>query len=452
MTEGPGTAAVHGVGGAGAPALAGAAAAARAFDRMWAELAPVGRDGRTGGYRRFAWTRADAALREWFTGAAAARGLTVVSDRAGNLWAWTSDPDRHTGAAASGQRAVVVGSHLDSVPDGGAFDGPLGVVSAFAALDLLRERGVALARPVGVACFGDEEGARFGVACAGSRLLTGALDPDRARALRDADGTTMAEAMAAAGVDVAGVGADPEALARVGVFVELHVEQGRGLVDAHGGAGAAVGVASAIWPHGRWRLDLAGRADHAGTTRLADRDDPMLRLAAAVAAAREAAARHDVLATVGKVAVTPNAVNAIPSAVTAWLDVRGATEAPVRAVVDAVADAADAGAVEESWTAATPFDPALRDRLARLVGAVEAQAADGRDRSAASRPAPVLATGAGHDAGVVAAAGVPTGMLFVRNPTGVSHSPAEHAEPGDCHAGVVALARVIEDLAAGEPA
>ncbi len=133
----------------------------------------IGRHPGTGGYRRFAWTREDADLREWFAGEAAARGLDVVDDRAGNLWAWWGDPDR---ALADGTGpGVVLGSHLDSVPDGGAFDGPLGVVSALAAVDALRHRGFTPARPLGVALFGDEEGARFGVACAGSRLLTGAL-------------------------------------------------------------------------------------------------------------------------------------------------------------------------------------------------------------------------------------------------------------------------------------
>ncbi|HLU54157.1 MAG TPA: allantoate amidohydrolase [Pseudonocardia sp.] len=389
------------------------------FDRMWTDLQPVGRDPRSGGYRRFAWTAEDAALREWFTGEAAVRGLDLTTDRAGNLWAWWGNPD------ADGP-GLVVGSHLDSVPDGGAFDGPLGVVSALAALDALRERGWAPRRPLGIAVFADEEGARFGVACAGSRIITGALDADRARGLTDADGTTVAEAMAKAGHDPTHVGPDPEALRRVGAFVELHVEQGRALVDAPGDA--AVGVASAIWPHGRWRLDLRGRADHAGTTRLADRDDPMLHLAEAVTAARRAAEQHGALATIGKVRVEPNGVNAIPSLVTAWLDARGPVEADVRAVVAAVGAAARTEPVEESWTGPTAFDADLRDRLAGLLGA------------------PVLATGAGHDAGILSAAGVPTAMLFVRNPTGVSHSPHEFAEPADCHRGVAALARVVEEL------
>src|SRR3954447_17904759 len=349
--------------------------APQGFPGMWAELAEVGR-APTGGYRRFAWTSVDAALREWFTGQAAARGMDVVSDRAGNLWAWTADPDAHG-------PGLVLGSHLDSVPDGGAFDGPLGVVSAFAALDLLRASGQAPTRPLGIACFGDEEGARFGVACGGSKLLTGALDADRARGLTDAEGTSMAEAMSRAGLDVDAVGRDKETLARIGTFVELHVEQGRALVDV----GAPVGVATSIWSHGRWRLDLRGRADHAGTTRLADRDDPMLALAAAVLTARSAAERAGTVATIGKLVVAPNGVNAIPSSVTAWLDARG-DETDVRAVVAEVGAAAGVTPVEESWTGPTVFDAVLRDRLAAALGPGDAPAPRGpaRARDAAGPP------------------------------------------------------------------
>jgi beta-ureidopropionase / N-carbamoyl-L-amino-acid hydrolase len=160
----------------------------------------------------------------------------------------------------------------------------------------------------------------------------------------------------------------------------------------------------------------------------------MLALASTVLAARSAAERHGTVATVGKVRVRPNGVNAIPSEVTAWLDARGPLEDAVRSVVADVGTAAGTDPVEESWTPSTDFDAALRDRLATVL------ASDGT-------PAPVLPTGAGHDAGILSAAGVPSAMLFVRNPTGVSHSPAEHAEPADCHAGVAALARAIEALA-----
>ncbi|WP_380167858.1 allantoate amidohydrolase [Jannaschia sp. R86511] len=396
------------------------------FDAMWAELAPLGRS-RRGGYDRFAWTRTDSDLREWFVAAAGSRGLDVDQDRAGNLWAWWGDPDA---AVRTGDPGVVVGSHLDSVPSGGPFDGPLGVVSALAALDALRAAGVALTRPVGVLVSADEEGARFGVACAGTRLLTGALDPDRARALRDDEGTTLAEAYEAAGHDPGSLGADPRALSRVGAFVELHVEQGRGLVHHD----RPVGVGASIWPHGRWRFDLPGRADHAGTTPLPDRDDAVLRLAHLVLTARAAAERHGALATVGRLDVTPNGTNAIASAARAWLDVRSEDAAAVEAVVADVTRAAGVEPEPESLTAATRFDPALTARAAALLG-----------------DAPVLGTGAGHDAGVLAAAGVPTTMLLVRNPTGVSHSPHEHAERDDCLAGVAALTAVLTDLVGAAP-
>ncbi len=393
------------------------------FDELWSALQPIGRDPRSGGYRRFAWSAEDAALREWFAGEAGRRGLGLVVDRVGNQWAWWGDPDE---AARVGRAGVVAGSHLDSVPDGGAYDGPLGVLSAFAAIDALRDRGIRPGRPIGVVNFVDEEGARFGIACAGSRLLTGALAPERAKGLTDADGVTMAEAMAAAGRPVEDLGRDGDTLARVGTFVELHVEQGRALVDL----GRPVAVGSSIWPHGRWRLDLLGEANHAGTTRLVDRHDPMLSLAAVISSARDSAEQHGCVATVGKVRVEPNGVNAIPSRVTAWLDARGPHEGPVRAVVEAVGSVAGVPPDEESFTPDTVFDASLAARIATLLG-----------------EAPRLGTGAGHDAGILAAAGIPTAMLFVRNPTGVSHSPAEYAEPDDCIAGVEALAQVLEDLA-----
>jgi N-carbamoyl-L-amino-acid hydrolase len=393
------------------------------FDGMWADLADIGRDPATNGYRRFAWTRTDHDLREWFTAAAGSRGLDVTVDRCGNQWAWWGDPDTAPG--------VVTGSHLDSVPDGGAFDGPLGVISAFAAVDALRATAFVPSRPLGVVNFCDEEGARFGIACAGSRLLTGALAAQRALGLRDADGVSLAQALAAAGRG-GDIGRDGATLRRVGAFVELHVEQGRGLAELADN-GAPVALASAIWPHGRWRAELPGEANHAGTTRLQDRRDPTLAYARLVLAARESAQRHGAVATCGKVRFAPNGVNAIPSLVTAWIDARGPDSAAVRAVVaelTALAERAGGRVHEESWTGATPFDPDLRARLSATLGGP-----------------PVLATGAGHDAGILAAEGIATAMIFVRNPSGISHSPAEFAERADCLAGVAALTTVLGELA-----
>src|ERR1700712_699297 len=146
------------------------------FEQMWAAIAPLGRSATSGGYFRQPWTTPESELRAWFTEQCAARGLSVEADGNGNLLAWweVSTPLDHQRGERSRDRAVLIGSHLDSVLDGGAYDGPLGVVSSFAALDLLRERGVSPSRPVVVGAFADEEGSRFGLACLGSRLPTGA--------------------------------------------------------------------------------------------------------------------------------------------------------------------------------------------------------------------------------------------------------------------------------------
>jgi len=403
------------------------------FAALWQSLAPIGQDSRTGGYLRYAFTEADAACREWFAEEAADRELTLDADGNGNLFAWWG--------AETGGDAVLCGSHFDSVPHGGGYDGPLGIVSALLAVDVLRERGFRPVRPIGIAVFAEEEGSRFGVACLGSRLLTGAIDTARALSLVDANGVSVATALAglppATDDDPAPAGPDPDRLGRLAAFVELHIEQGRALVDLD----APVGVASAIWPHGRWRLDFVGEANHAGTTRMADRHDPMLAFAHTVIAASEEARAAAAHATIGRVSVEPNATNAIAGRVTAWLDARAAEQSTVDSLVSAVHERAKAraaidgvtvGLTAESVSGETAFDAGLRDRLAAALGGV-----------------PVLPTGAGHDAGVLSAAGVPTAMLFVRNPTGISHAPAEYATDADCAAGVLALATVLETLAGG---
>ncbi|GGO74509.1 allantoate amidohydrolase [Nocardioides deserti] len=386
------------------------------FERMWADLAPVGRSAATGGYLRQPWTSAELELRAWFAEQAASRGLVVETDAVGNTVAWW-ESGRGPG--------VLTGSHLDSVVDGGAYDGPLGVVSALAAVDRLRERGVVPTRPLGVGVFVEEEGSRFGLACLGSRLATGAVSWADVEGLADRDGVRLGDVVE---------GGSSSLLADVGCFVELHVEQGRALVDLD----APVGVASGIWPHGRWRFDFDGTADHAGTTRMEDRADPVLTFSMTALAANKQArlAAPDARATFGRVEVAPNGTNAIPSRVSAWLDARCSSEPALAALVAAVTEQAVARAerdgtsvtvTAESVSGAVSFDPWLADPVARPRGW------------------PVLPTQAGHDAGALSAAGVPSAMLFVRNPTGVSHSPAEHAEMGDCLAGVEALADVLEE-------
>ena len=393
---------------------------------LLSELSDVGRDP-AGGVTRFAWAASELELRAWFTARAASLGLDVETDGNGNLWAWW-------GGSLPGT-AFVVGSHLDSVRSGGDWDGPLGVMSAFAAVESLKASGWMPARPVAVVAFAEEEGGRFGLACLGSRLLTGAVDPARALALTDDDGVTLAEAMRAAGHDPALVGADPTRLAKIGAFVELHIEQGRmplpGGARGLAGTGRPVGVAREIWPHGRWRIDLAGVPDHAGTTALADRVDPVLAMAEGIVEVRRAASELGILATVGRVRVLPGAVNAIAASASLWVDARGEDPQLVRELVAQVERRLGVAAALESWTDITPFDAALTADVAAAIGG----------------EVPELPSGAGHDAGVLSLAGVPTAMLFVRNPTGVSHSPEEHAEEADAAAGIAALTAVVQRMA-----
>ena len=397
------------------------------------EIEGIGRDPVRGGYSRHVFEPAEMELRAWFTRRAEALGLTVEPDRNGNIWAYLG---------ARGNGMIAVGSHLDSVPGGGAFDGPLGVASALSAVAWLKSHAVTPSRPVAVVAFAEEEGARFGIACLGSKLMTGALAPDSARRLTDAAGATFADAAASAGLDPAVIGRDDERLAELAAFVELHVEQGRGLADL----GAPVAVASAILAHGRWRLRFTGEGNHAGATPMAGRRDPVAAAAAAILAAHAIATSRDepgsgrnARATVGRLVPVPGGTNVIASRVDAWLDLRADDDASTRALLaEVLAAAEDAAAehgcaldvTEESYVDAVTFDPALRDRLGDVLGGP-----------------PVLATGAGHDAGVLAGE-LPTAMLFVRNPTGVSHSPFETASDDDCRAGVKALTAVLRDLAA----
>jgi N-carbamoyl-L-amino-acid hydrolase len=400
------------------------------FEQMWRELAPVGRSAATGGYFRQPFGSAERECHAWFLEQCAARGLEVEHDGNGNAVGWWRPPTaRH--------RPVVTGSHLDSVLDGGAYDGPLGVVSALAAVDVLRERGFEPTSPIGIACFVEEEGSRFGVACLGSRLMTGALSPERARELRDRDGISLEDAMAAAGVEPA---LGPSSLlGDAQAFVELHVEQGRDLVHRD----APVGVASGIWPHGRYRFEFTGEANHAGTTRMEDRHDPMLTYAMTALAANKQARLSGQRATFGRVDVRPNGTNAVPSQVTAWLDARAESAAHLDALLAAVERLAQERAGRDGTglaVAAESVSPPVRfdEDAARRISALRG-----------GEGWPVIPTMAGHDAGILATAGVRTAMLFVRNPTGVSHSPAEHAETADCVTGVQVLADTLQGIAGG---
>ncbi len=398
--------------------------------QLLGQISDVGKDSRRGGYSRPVFSTAETDLRDWFVAAAQQRGLQVETDRNSIIWAWWGEP---------GPDAVVTGSHLDSVPGGGAYDGPLGVASALSAIDLMRRRGQEPRRPLAVAVFPEEEGSRFGVACIGSRLLSGSIDPDKARNLTDADGNTLAEVFRSNGTDPEHLGMDSERLAGIGRFVELHIEQGRGQIDLQ----APVAVASSILGHGRWKLSFRGQGNHAGTTLMADRSDPMVAAAQAVVDVRRIAAAHPgARGTVGRISPIPGGTNVIASQVDLWMDVRHRADEVTAAIVEeihaagrriAAAEGCTVTLSEESLSPTVQFHPGLASELLGVLGDV-----------------PVLESGAGHDAGVLAAK-IPTAMLFVRNPTGVSHAPEEEIEDADADAGAVALADVLAHLTDAGP-
>ena len=392
------------------------------------DISRVGTDAQRGGYSRPVFSDAETELRSWFIEQAGRRGLDVGTDGNGIIWAWW---DTATGTRRD---AVVTGSHLDSVPGGGEYDGPLGVASALVAVDILKNRGIRPRRPLAIAVFPEEEGSRFGVACLGSRLLTGALDPNKARNLKDIDGNTYAEVAAANGQDPRFIGADHKTLQQLGLFVELHVEQGRGLIDL----GQPVAIGSSILGHGRWKLSVHGQGNHAGTTLMKDRKDPMIAAANIMIGIRDTARRYkDARATVGRLQPVPGGTNVIASRVDMWIDVRHPRDEVTAALVESIHLNAQVMAAEEDCTVSfgveslsptVHFDAGLRDQLQMLLPS-----------------APILDTGAGHDAGVLAGH-IPTAMLFVRNPTGISHSPEELVEDGDAEAGAGALADVLAGL------
>jgi N-carbamoyl-L-amino-acid hydrolase len=396
--------------------------------QLLGDIRDVGRDPHRGGYSRFSYASAELELREWFVAEAERRSMDVETDRNGAIWAWRPAPD------GSLDDAVVTGSHLDSVPGGGAFDGPLGIASAFVAIDTMDARGVTGDRPLAVVAFPEEEGGRFGLACLGSQLMTGAVTPDRARVLTDADGITFAEAFARNGLDPSRIGRDDAALSRISAFVELHVEQGRGLVDL----GQPVAIGSSILGHGRWRLTVTGQGNHAGATLMQDRRDPMVAAAAMIVDVRDTVRDVDgARGTVGRVQPVPGGTNVIASRVDVWLDVRHPEDDVTRSLVATIherawriarAEGCEVTLVEESYSGSVFFDDGLRDRLATVLP-----------------EAPVLDTGAGHDAGVLGAV-VPSAMLFTRNPTGISHSPEEDIEDADGELGAQALADVLQAL------
>jgi beta-ureidopropionase / N-carbamoyl-L-amino-acid hydrolase len=402
---------------------------AKSIDARLSGLSDIG-VGPGGEVRRLAWTAEDAATRAWFEEQAAGAGLRVECDPAGNLWAC---PDAEAPWWA-------VGSHLDSVRGGGRYDGPLGVVCGF-------EIAARSARPIAVVSFADEEGARFNTPTFGSKALAGRLDFPAVLERRDDDGVILREAMRSAGVDPDRIPDAPPWLDRLRGFIEIHIDQTTELARA----GEPVGVVSGLAARTRLEVTLRGRADHAGTTPRAERRDALSAAARLIVGAEELAGADSPLdgehapltVTASKIITRPNAPTTITAEVRLWIDARAPSFAPIdgwRARLEELAgELQQRSGVEielavASRTDAREFAPELRAALGQAAAGVVGHAP------------PELTCFAGHDAGVVAEH-VPAAMLFVRNDTGVSHSPEEAVELDDAAIAASVVARALESLA-----
>jgi len=383
-------------------------------------------DGLTRLYLSEAHRRAAALVRGWMEQA----GLETRIDDAGTVCGVLA-------GAPGNARRLLLGSHIDSVPRAGKFDGCLGVVAAIEAIDILASRGVRLPYAVEVLAFGDEEGVRFPVTLTGARAVAGTFSPASLAAV-DADGITLERALRAFGCDPAGVALIGRQREDVFGYLELHIEQGPVLESE----GLAVGVVTAISAAQRSMLEFAGKAGHAGTVPMRLRQDVFAALAELAVAIRAIALRQEgVVATIGMVDLPRGAVNVIPSQLRCSLDLRAASDALLaeasRAVAEAIAAASQAHGVGISQrvtyeSPATTCAPGLQQAFAEAV--------------ARTGLAPrFLPSGAGHD-GVALAARWPIGMLFVRCKGGVSHHPDEYVAAEDAQLATDILADTLTRL------
>lgn len=397
-------------------------------DRVEADMAELGQIGRrpTGGMQRLAWTEEEFAAKTFLTGRLEALGLAPELDEAANVWA---DLGQGEGPA------LVIGSHLDTVPEGGRYDGALGVMAALEVVRLLVESGRPLRRRVRLCAFTDEEGARFGTGLFGSTALAGDADMDHLAAVTDRQGVSLSEAMAARGKHLERLPDAPRRLVDAAAYLELHIEQGPRLERM----GRDVGLVTTITGIHQVRYRFLGEANHAGTTAIGDRRDALLPAAQTALAVRRAVEGADgrAVATVGYLDALPGAANVVPGEARMAVEVRSPDSAlmdEIHREIAAEAREAAGGRVEVRIDEGHLAHPADMDRLWRER--LRAQA------TAIGEEAVDLVSWAGHDAGALARV-LPAAMVFVPSHDGVSHAPTEFTAPERYRAGLTVFARTV---------
>ena len=365
-------------------------------------------------------------------------GLEVRVDAVGNIVGRWVSPDADPSLAP-----VATGSHLDSVPSGGIFDGPLGTYGALEAVRTIQESSIAVERPIHVVCFTEEEGQRFGNGLLGSLVATGRMTVEEALSLEDESGTSLETALEQIGYR----GEGRTHAAEWDAWLELHVEQGKRLEEA----GATAGVVTSISGITHCYVDVTGEADHAGSTPMGDRSDALAAASELVLDLESAADRivstesESAVGTVGKAVVSPNATNVIPETVRLGVDIRDVDAESMDALVAALEESvrrveSDRG-VDVSIT--QPYDIAPEPMAERCR---EALLGAGAETGAEIMS---LHSGAAHDTMNVARV-TDAGLLFSPSRNGISHNPKEWTDWDDCASAASVLAAAVARLAASE--
>src|SRR5215210_2696215 len=403
--------------------------------RLWRRLSDLAEIGKqeSGGVTRLSFTEEERAAKDLVASYMEEAGLAVREDTAGNLFGRREgkDPDAP---------AVLVGSHVDSVYDGGNFDGPLGVLAGIEVVQTMEEDGTETENPIEVVSFTDEEGARFSFGMIGSRALAGRLTPVDLNH-EDENGVSVADAMRDYGLDPGRIGEASRPAGSVAAYVELHIEQGRVLENEDLPAGIVTGIAGPVW----LRVSLDGETGHAGATPMGLRRDSLAAAAEIIALIEaEASKTGTTVGTVGQLSLEPGGINIIPGRVEFSLDLRDIDEG----VRDRVEGRILEGAEDICRRRDVEMDVETLQRLAPAPCSELVKSAVERACERVGIRANALPSGAGHD-GMQLTQLCPMGMIFVRSRDGVSHSPEEWSTREDCAAGSNILYWTVLDLAGG---
>ena len=382
--------------------------------------------GRFAGAKRLAWTEQWLAARDWLRKKLDAAGLESSVDAAGNVWA---------GVGGGSDAFIVVGSHIDAVPDGGWLDGALGTLAALEVLRRLRESGTTPAVGVRFVCWADEEGARFGRSLIGSSACMGTLPAGEVGSLKDADGVTLEDALASCGVHLESIADAAGGLEGARAYLELHIEQGPVLREA----GELACAVSGTFGTEKHLIIFEGQAAHAGSTPMLMRRDSLLAASRAALAVRESAIRHGGVGTVGRMAATPGIITAVAGRTEMLLDQRH-LDAEKLALMWAEARASCEAAAQEFGCTVEVRDvvsvpPTLFDK--ELVGAARAAIRDAGGSDLEPMPSGPL-----HDASEVGVA-IPTVMIFAQSDPPLSHAPTEDSPPRALEVAIDAYGRTV---------